>query len=65
MMRGLIATATALGARRLLGEYLPTSKNGVVAELYPRLGFAAAKGSFFIREIGGPTDDLVTYVMGS
>jgi predicted enzyme involved in methoxymalonyl-ACP biosynthesis len=65
MMRGLIATAAALGAKRLLGEYLPTPKNDVVAGLYPRLGFTAAEGSFFIREIGGSTDDLVTYVTGS
>ncbi|HEX4365494.1 MAG TPA: HAD-IIIC family phosphatase [Rhodopila sp.] len=61
MMRGLIAIAAGLGARRLLGEYLPTPKNNVVADLYPRLGFTVAEGSFFVRDIGA-TDDLVTYV---
>ena len=28
-----------LGARRLIGEYRPTAKNGMVAEHYARLGF--------------------------
>ncbi|WP_158922449.1 HAD family hydrolase [Acidisphaera sp. S103] len=65
MMHGLIAIAAELGAKRLLGEYLPTPKNGVVEDLYPRLGFASAEGSFFIRDIGGPIDNLVTYVTDS
>ena len=25
----------------MLGEYIPTSKNALVADLFPRLGFAA------------------------
>jgi FkbH-like protein len=29
------------GARLLVGEHLPTERNAVVADLYPRLGFAA------------------------
>ena len=33
--------ACRLGARRLIGEYIPTSKNGMVAKHYDRLGFAA------------------------
>jgi len=43
------AQAQALGARRLIGEYRPTKKNGMVREHYPRLGFtpldAAEDGS--------------------
>ena len=39
----------AQGARRLIGEYRPTKKNGMVREHYPRLGFtpldAAEDGS--------------------
>jgi FkbH-like protein len=34
------AGAQALGARRLVGEYIPTPKNAMVREHYPRLGFA-------------------------
>lgn len=31
--------ARALGCRSLCGTYAPTAKNGLVADLYPRLGF--------------------------
>ncbi len=34
------AQARALGAARLVGEYLPTGRNGMVREHYDRLGFA-------------------------
>ena len=33
------AQAQGLGARRLIGEYRPTKKNGMVREHYSRLGF--------------------------
>lgn len=39
IMADLAACARALGARRLIGEYIPTAKNELVSELYPRLGF--------------------------
>ena len=32
--------ARTAGARRLVGIYVPTPRNGMVANLYPRLGFA-------------------------
>jgi predicted enzyme involved in methoxymalonyl-ACP biosynthesis len=31
--------ARRLGARRVVGEYIPTKKNGMVKDLYARLGF--------------------------
>jgi predicted enzyme involved in methoxymalonyl-ACP biosynthesis len=34
------AAAKRLGARRLLGEYVPTAKNGMVKDHYAKLGFA-------------------------
>jgi len=34
------AAAKRLGARRLLGDYVPTAKNGMVKEHYAKLGFA-------------------------
>jgi len=34
------AEAARLGATRLIGEYRPTTKNGMVREHYARLGFA-------------------------
>jgi FkbH-like protein len=40
ILADVAARARALGARRLLAEYIPTAKNALVRELYPRLGFA-------------------------
>ena len=34
--------ARKLGARRIVGEYVPTKKNGMVRDHYARLGFTAA-----------------------
>lgn len=39
--------ARALGCTELLGEYIPTPKNGMVANLYPALGFAQTSGNRF------------------
>jgi FkbH-like protein len=39
ILADIVARARALGARRLVGEYCPTAKNGLVQELFPRLGF--------------------------
>jgi len=35
----IAAQAQKLGAKRLIGEYLPTKKNGMVKDHYARLGF--------------------------
>jgi len=35
--------ARHLGARRLLGEYIPTKKNAMVKDHYARLGFTVAE----------------------
>jgi len=42
------ARAHALGAKNLVGEYIPTRKNGMVGDHYERLGFSVIK-----REQGG------------
>lgn len=39
LLAHLAERARALGCVRLIGEYAPTAKNHVVADLYPRLGF--------------------------
>lgn len=39
MFAHLVAWLRQVGASRLVGEYLPTQKNAVVAGLYPELGF--------------------------
>lgn len=37
----MVEYAKALGFERIVGEYIPTSKNGMVKEHYPNLGFRA------------------------
>jgi len=39
MLDSLIDAARAAGIRRLRGEYIRTEKNGLVADLFPSLGF--------------------------
>lgn len=39
MLDALVERAKAAGARRLLGKYIPTKKNKMVAELFDDLGF--------------------------
>jgi FkbH-like protein len=39
----IAAAAKRLGARRLIGEYLPTKKNGMVKEHYVKLGFSVVE----------------------
>jgi predicted enzyme involved in methoxymalonyl-ACP biosynthesis len=40
----IAAQALRLGARRLIGEYAPTKKNGMVRDHYAKLGFAPLDG---------------------
>lgn len=39
LLAELVDTARSRGCRTLIGEYRPTARNHVVAELYPQLGF--------------------------
>jgi FkbH-like protein len=40
----LVRRARQRGCERLVGIYFPTSTNGIVEDLYPRLGFRGVKG---------------------
>lgn len=42
----LVEQARQHGFNRLIGEYLPTAKNGIVKDLYAELGFAASNGKW-------------------
>jgi FkbH-like protein len=54
IMQRLTELARARGARLIAGEYLPTAKNGVVADLYARLGFSpsTSDGHHWQRALG-------------
>ncbi len=41
MLASAVLHARAAGVSAIEAEYLPTAKNGMVAGLYPRLGFEA------------------------
>lgn len=56
----LAAEASRRGARRLVGLYRPSGRNGMVADLYPRLGFTADGEGQWVLDLGGyaPPGDL-------
>jgi FkbH-like protein len=62
IMRDLIGIAARAGATRLIGEYRPTEKNRVVAELYPGLGFVASGEGRFERRVATGVDGLTTHI---
>lgn len=64
----LLALARERGAKRIVGAYIPTKKNGLVRDLYARLGYAQ------IRDDGGTTrwavdvgtaEELTTFIKRS
>jgi FkbH-like protein len=64
ILRGLLDEAARLGLRRVVGLYEPTARNGVVADLFARLGFAASGDGSFSRDLAVGTDDLQTQILG-
>lgn len=63
IMRELQEIAASMGVRRMIADYRPTAKNAVVADLYPRLGFAELASGLFGRSVDRGTGDLVTYIV--
>lgn len=58
MLTALFGFATASGAAEVIGEYLPTAKNGQVANLYERLDFVRVRENeageaLFVRRLDG------------
>jgi FkbH-like protein len=64
ILRGLIDLARQRGVTRLVGEYLPTPKNDVVADLYDRMGFTRpGDDAVWSRPVTQrEPDDLITYI---
>lgn len=56
LLAQLCARAAARGARALTGRYEPTSRNGQVADLYPRLGFAPASPGAWTLDLAKPVE---------
>lgn len=53
LLAQLSAVVKAQGGEKLLGEYLPSAKNGIVADFYPRHGFAECGGSHWRKSLSG------------
>ena len=53
----LMERALDRGITRVLGRYIPTAKNGLVKELYPRLGFEPVEGA----ELSAPGETVWAY----
>lgn len=67
MLTALLGFAEASGTAELVGEYLPTAKNGQVADLYERLGFVRVRedeagGARFVRKLDGTGLDFPQWV---
>lgn len=56
MLNHIAALAKSTGFERLIGEYIPTRKNGMVANLYPELGFIALGDNRFELNISNYTE---------
>ena len=55
-LNAMVAVAKERGYKRIVGEYLPTTKNGMVADHYGKLGFAKvgeADTSRWVLEVDG------------
>lgn len=64
MLAELARIARAMGAAAIEGEYIATARNGVVADLYQRLGFQPAPqhGRLWRRDLARPLDDLASSI---
>ena len=64
MLAALVALAKGQGAAALIGEYLPSPRNSVVADLYQRLGFVptCTQGRYWRLDLATPISDLSSYI---
>ena len=51
MLAHIAKAAQAKGVRYLIGRYVPTAKNGMVAEHYAKLGFAGIGDGLFVLDL--------------
>ena len=49
----ILSTASELGFRRVIGEYLPTPKNAMVRDLYEAMGFVRVGENRFEAAVSG------------
>ena len=64
ILKAPIDIAEGMRATKRVGEYQPTPKNDVVANLYPRIGFSVREDGLYERPLGDGAEDLMTYIAG-
>ena len=52
IINSVISAASEKGYKKVIGEYLPTKKNGMVADIYPRMGFTPEGDGKFSADVG-------------
>jgi FkbH-like protein len=67
MFAQLVAAARLKGVRRILGRYLATPKNGMVRDLYPRLGFTGVdersdKETVWEYDVAQPVEARIDFI---
>ena len=69
MLQVVAGEAARRGARRIFGRYIPTAKNGMVADLYSRLGFTligstSSEADYAIEPGAVKVSDLPIVIVG-
>ena len=63
VLNTIVGRARQAGIKHIQGEYLPTSKNGMVRDHYEKLGFSPAGPNLWVLEVGAYTDRPVNIVL--
>lgn len=63
VLNAIVAKARKFGIKRVVGEYLPTPKNGMVKDHYSKLGFTAEQGGRWAMETARYVDLPVNIVL--
>ena len=63
VLNAVIDTAKRLGYKKVIGEYIPTAKNGMVADIYERHGFKAVGNKRYACDVKN-FGKLNTYIKG-
>jgi FkbH-like protein len=56
------AVAKRAKVRKLVGEFIPTSKNKVAADMYPKLGFRKLNDTLFGMDLEQPTFEIPKHI---
>ena len=58
-----VERAKRLGYKKVIGEYIPTAKNAMVADVYENHGFTAAGDNRYVADVQ-KFDKLNTFIKG-